>query len=69
MLSMTGQFLIKDVALLGISVWTAADSLRATRRCRAPTAPTATASRSRADADSVATRRGLRPSWGNSELP
>jgi uncharacterized membrane protein YkgB len=34
-LSMTGQFLIKDVALLGISVWTAADSLRATRRSSA----------------------------------
>jgi reactive chlorine resistance protein C len=28
-LSMTGGFLIKDVALLGISVWTLADALRA----------------------------------------
>jgi reactive chlorine resistance protein C len=26
---MNGQFLIKDVALLGIAVWTLADSLRA----------------------------------------
>ncbi|WP_308206724.1 YkgB family protein [Mycolicibacterium fluoranthenivorans] len=31
LLSMTGQFLIKDVALLGISVWTLADALRAAR--------------------------------------
>jgi uncharacterized membrane protein YkgB len=31
LLSMTGGFLIKDVALLGISAWTLADSLRATR--------------------------------------
>jgi uncharacterized membrane protein YkgB len=30
-LSMTGQFLIKDVALLGIAVWTLADALRAGR--------------------------------------
>ena len=29
LLSMTGQFLVKDVALLGISVWTLADALRA----------------------------------------
>jgi uncharacterized membrane protein YkgB len=28
---MTGQFLIKDVALLGIAVWTLADALRAGR--------------------------------------
>ena len=28
-LSVTGQFLIKDVALLGLSLWTLADSLRA----------------------------------------
>ena len=28
MLSSTGQFLIKDVALLGISAWTLADALR-----------------------------------------
>jgi reactive chlorine resistance protein C len=28
-LSSTGQFLIKDVALLGLSLWTLADSLRA----------------------------------------
>lgn len=27
-LSVTGQFLLKDVALLGLSVWTLADSLR-----------------------------------------
>ena len=31
LLSVTGGFLIKDVALLGISVWTLADALRATR--------------------------------------
>jgi uncharacterized membrane protein YkgB len=31
LLSMTGGFLIKDVALLGISAWTLADALRATR--------------------------------------
>jgi reactive chlorine resistance protein C len=30
-LSSTGQFLIKDVALLGISVWTLTDALRATK--------------------------------------
>jgi uncharacterized membrane protein YkgB len=30
-LSTTGGFLIKDVALLGISAWTLADALRATR--------------------------------------
>jgi uncharacterized membrane protein YkgB len=29
--SMTGEFLIKDVALLGIAVWTLADALRAGR--------------------------------------
>ena len=34
-LSMTGQFLIKDVALLGLSAWTLADSIRAARRHRA----------------------------------
>jgi uncharacterized membrane protein YkgB len=31
LLSMTGQFLIKDVALLGIAVWTLADALCAGR--------------------------------------
>ncbi|MCX2934812.1 DUF417 family protein [Mycobacterium sp. CVI_P3] len=31
-LSSTGQFLIKDVALLGIAIWTAGDALRAVRR-------------------------------------
>jgi uncharacterized membrane protein YkgB len=31
LLSMTGGFLMKDVALLGISAWTLADALRATR--------------------------------------
>jgi reactive chlorine resistance protein C len=31
-LSVSGGFLIKDVALLGISVWTLADALRAVRR-------------------------------------
>ena len=31
LLSVTGGFLIKDVALLGVSVWTLADALRATR--------------------------------------
>jgi reactive chlorine resistance protein C len=31
LLSMTGGFLIKDVALLGISAWTLSDGLRATR--------------------------------------
>jgi uncharacterized membrane protein YkgB len=30
-LSSSGQFLIKDAALLGVSVWTLADALRATR--------------------------------------
>ena len=30
-LSMTGQFLIKDVALLGIAVWTLSDALRTGR--------------------------------------
>ena len=30
-LSSTGQFLIKDVALLGLSAWTLADALRAVR--------------------------------------
>ena len=34
-LSSTGQFLIKDVALLGISVWTLADSHRALQSRRA----------------------------------
>lgn len=31
-LGTTGQFLIKDVALLGISVWTLGDALRSARR-------------------------------------
>jgi len=31
LLSLTGGFLIKDVALLGISAWTLTDALRATR--------------------------------------
>lgn len=31
-LSSTGQFLIKDVALLGVAVWTLADALKAIRR-------------------------------------
>jgi reactive chlorine resistance protein C len=31
LLSLTGGFLIKDVALLGVSVWTLTDALRATR--------------------------------------
>jgi reactive chlorine resistance protein C len=31
LLSMTGQFLVKDIALLGIAVWTLADALRAAR--------------------------------------
>jgi len=31
LLTLSGGFLIKDVALLGISVWTLADALRATR--------------------------------------
>jgi uncharacterized membrane protein YkgB len=30
-LSVSGGFLIKDVALLGISVWTLADAMRAVR--------------------------------------
>ena len=30
-LSMTGQFLIKDVALLGLAAWTLADALHAGR--------------------------------------
>jgi uncharacterized membrane protein YkgB len=36
LLSLTGGFLIKDVALLGISVWTLTDALRATRSSLAP---------------------------------
>ena len=31
LLSLSGGFLVKDVALLGISAWTLADALRATR--------------------------------------
>ncbi|BBZ76427.1 hypothetical protein MANY_17640 [Mycolicibacterium anyangense] len=31
-LSSTGQFLVKDIALLGIAVWTLADALSAARR-------------------------------------
>ena len=31
LLSLTGGFLIKDIALLGLSAWTFADALRATR--------------------------------------
>ena len=31
LLSMTGQFLVKDVALLGIAVWTLGDALRGSR--------------------------------------
>ena len=31
-LSLTGGFLMKDIALLGISIWTLADALRAIRR-------------------------------------
>lgn len=34
-LSSTGQFLIKDVALIGLSAWTLADSVRAVRRSAA----------------------------------
>jgi uncharacterized membrane protein YkgB len=37
-LSSTGQFLIKDVALLGLSVWTLADALRLARRPHTATA-------------------------------
>jgi reactive chlorine resistance protein C len=33
-LSMTGEFLIKDVALIGIAVWTLADALNASRVVR-----------------------------------
>jgi reactive chlorine resistance protein C len=33
-LSMTGEFLIKDVALIGIAVWTLADALNASRVAR-----------------------------------
>jgi reactive chlorine resistance protein C len=36
LLTLTGGFLIKDVALLGISVWTLTDALRATRSSLAP---------------------------------
>lgn len=32
LLSSTGQFLVKDVVLLGVSVWTLADALAAVRR-------------------------------------
>jgi reactive chlorine resistance protein C len=38
-LSSTGQFLIKDVALIGISLWTLADSLAAARRRSGDTSP------------------------------
>jgi hypothetical protein len=31
MLSLSGMFLIKDVALLGLSVWSLADALRAVK--------------------------------------
>lgn len=31
-LSSTGQFLIKDVALIGLAAWTLGDALRAIRR-------------------------------------
>jgi uncharacterized membrane protein YkgB len=34
LLQMPGQFLIKDVVLLGVSVWTLGDSLSASRRAR-----------------------------------
>jgi uncharacterized membrane protein YkgB len=34
LLSMTGQFLIKDIVLLGVSILTLADAMRAIR-CRA----------------------------------
>ena len=37
-LSSTGQFLIKDVALLGLSAWTLADALRAVKRGEPTTA-------------------------------
>ena len=40
-LSSTGQFLIKDVALLGLSVWTLADALRSVHRHHAATATAA----------------------------
>jgi uncharacterized membrane protein YkgB len=33
-LSLDGGFLMKDIALLGISVWTLADSVRAIRNSR-----------------------------------
>ena len=31
-LSLTGEFLLKDMPLLGLSLWTLADSIRAARR-------------------------------------
>jgi reactive chlorine resistance protein C len=34
LLSMTGQFLVKDIVLLGVSLWTLGDSLGAQRRAR-----------------------------------
>jgi uncharacterized membrane protein YkgB len=40
-LSSTGQFLIKDVALIGLAAWTLADSLRAIRQATRPQALTA----------------------------
>jgi uncharacterized membrane protein YkgB len=33
-LSLLGQFLLKDIVLLGVSLWTLGDSLRASRRTR-----------------------------------
>jgi uncharacterized membrane protein YkgB len=38
LLSMTGQFLIKDIVLLGVSILTLADAMRAIARRAAPTA-------------------------------
>jgi uncharacterized membrane protein YkgB len=31
-LSLTGEFLLKDISLLGLSFWTLADAMRAVRR-------------------------------------
>jgi reactive chlorine resistance protein C len=38
LLSMTGQFLIKDIVLLGVSILTLADAMRAIARRATPTA-------------------------------
>lgn len=40
MLSANGQFLMKDIALLGLSLWLLADAIEATRKPKTLTTPT-----------------------------